>query len=74
MISFAIDRKTDLENEIKVAFADAKQLSDTWGIEYIETSTKANFNCKESFERLAQKIVALKKDDGGNTKCGCNIF
>ena len=39
----------------------------------IETSAKTNFNCKEAFEKLAQKIVA-EKSSGDGKKCGCNIF
>ena len=69
-----VGNKQDLESERKVAFADAKQLADSWGIEYIETSAKTNFNCKEAFEKLAQKIVALKSNSGGSDKCNCVIF
>ena len=62
-----------MENERKVSHADAKQLADSWGIEYIETSAKTNFNCKEAFEKLAQKIVSSKKPQtsGG---CPCIII
>lgn len=35
-----------------------------WGVEYIETSAKTNFNCKEAFEKMAQKIVELKCSAG----------
>ena len=69
-----VGNKQDLENERKVAFADAKQLADTWGIEYIETSAKTNFNCKEAFEKLAQKIVEKKNNEPAPGKTCCNIF
>ena len=69
-----VGNKQDLENERKVTLAEAKQVAESWGIEYIETSAKTNFNCKEAFEKLAQKIVAMKKTDGGKDKCKCNIF
>ena len=69
-----VGNKQDLENERKVTFAEAKQLADSWNIEYIETSAKTNFNCKEAFEKLAQKIVAMKKEDGNGKPCKCNIF
>ena len=52
----------------------AKQLASSWGIEYIETSAKTNFNCKEAFEKLAQKIVEMKKSDSSEKKCGCYIY
>ena len=55
-----VGNKQDLENERKVTFAEAKSLADSWGIEYIETSAKTNFNCKEAFEKLAQYIVRAK--------------
>ena len=41
-----VGNKHDLEEERKVPHADAKQLADSWGVEYIETSAKTNFNCK----------------------------
>ena len=69
-----VGNKQDLENERQVSYAEAKQQADAWGIEYIETSAKTNFNCKEAFEKLAQKIVAIKNGDGGEKKCGCTIY
>ena len=69
-----VGNKQDLENERKVTFAEAKQLADSWNMEYIETSAKTNFNCKEAFERLAQKIAEIKSADGADKKCGCNII
>ncbi len=67
-----VGNKQDLENERKVPHADAKQLADSWGIEYIETSAKTNFNCKEAFEKLAQKIVKAKT--APKPKPCCNIM
>ena len=51
-----VGNKQDLTNERKVDYEQAKKTADQWGIEYIETSAKTNFNCKEAFEKLAQKI------------------
>ncbi len=67
-----VGNKQDLDKERKVNFDEAKALADSWNIEYIETSAKTNFNCKEAFEKLAQKIVEMKKE-GEKDKC-CNIF
>ena len=39
--------KQDLENERKVSFNEAKALADSWGIPYIEASSKTNFNWKK---------------------------
>ena len=69
-----VGNKSDLEKERKVSFDEAKSLASEWGIEYIETSAKTNFNCKEAFERLAQKIVEMKKNDDVGKTCKCNIF
>ena len=32
----------------------------SWGIEYIETSFKANINCNEAFEKLVALIASIK--------------
>ena len=70
-----VGNKQDLEKEREVTLAEAKQLASSWGIEYIETSAKTNFNCKEAFEKLAQKIALLKKkEEPDEKKCRCNIY
>jgi len=69
-----IGNKQDLGNERKVQFDEAKELAQSWGIEYMETSAKSNFNCKEAFERLAKQIIQMKKEEGSEKKCSCNIF
>ena len=35
-------------------------MADSWGIEYIETSEKTDFNVVQVFEKLAQDIVKYK--------------
>ena len=67
-----VGNKQDLKDR-KVQYNEAKQLADLWGIEYIETSAKTNFNVKEAFEKLAVKIAASrsKPKSGG---CPCNII
>ena len=70
-----VGNKQDLENERKISYDDGKKLAESWGIEYIETSTKNNFNCKEAFERLAQKIVQFKKvPPSPGPCCCCNVM
>ena len=73
-----VGNKQDLEKERQVLYKDAKALADSWGIEYIETSAKTNFNCKEAFERLAQKIVQTKNPGNSSGRCchccNCNIM
>ena len=70
-----VGNKQDLESERQVTYAEAKAQADSWGIEYMETSAKTNFNCKEAFEKLAQKIVKAKLQSSNNTGgCPCNIM
>ena len=68
-----VGNKQYLENERKVTFAEAKQVADSWGIEYIETSAKTNFNCKETFEQLAVKIYESRPKIKGSS-CPCYIY
>ena len=72
-----VGNKQDLENERQVNYSEAKEMADKWGIEYIETSAKTNFNCKEAFEMLAQEIVQKKGKNsgkGGKSRTCCNII
>ena len=74
-----VGNKQDLSNERQVPYSVAKETADSWGIEYIETSAKTNFNCKEAFEKLAKKIVEQKKGkkggkNNGGSCCRCVIF
>ena len=55
-----INRKQTGFRKWKVQYSEAKQLADSWGIEYMETSAKTNFNCKEAFEKLALEIIKTK--------------
>ena len=67
-----VGNKQDLDDERQVTYLEAKNLADSWGIEYVETSAKTNFNCKEAFEKLAQKIVMFKasiRTNGGGCQC-----
>ena len=69
-----VGNKIDLENERQVTYAEAKAQASAWGIEYMETSAKTNFNCKEAFEKFAQNIVKSKSPSSGGNKCPCIII
>ena len=69
-----VGNKQDLDNERQVEYAEAKALADKWKVEYIETSAKTNFNCKEAFERLAVKIVESNKSLVSQRGKCCNVF
>ena len=52
-----VGNKQDLTNNREVSYDDAKQLADSWNIDYIETSAKTNFNCKKAFEIWAKDVI-----------------
>ena len=62
-----VGNKKDLENERKVTYSEAKSQADEWNIEYIETSTKTDFNCKKAFENLARTIFRARYKGRGST-------
>ena len=62
-----VGNKKDLENERKVTYSEAKSQADEWNIEYIETSTKTDFNCKKAFENLARTIFRSRYKGRGST-------
>ena len=68
-----IGNKQDLADNREIPYDDAKQLADSWGIDYIETSAKTDFNCKEVFERLAVKIYESKAKTK-KSSCPCSIY
>ena len=57
-----VGNKQDLANERQVLYQEAKDLADSWGIPYIETSAKTNYNCKEAFEILIKNIIKFKNE------------
>ena len=57
-----VGNKLDLDNERQVSYKEAKDLADSWGISYIETSDKTNFKCKEAFEILAKDVIKFKNE------------
>ena len=70
-----VGSKQDLTNNREVSYDEAKQLADSWNIEYIETSAKNNFNCDEAFEHLAPKIYEYKsRQKRKRSSCPCSIY
>ena len=65
----------DLSNDRQVEYEEAKKLADSWGIDYIETSAKTNYNCKEAFESIIKKCGESKLHPPVVKKsCPCNIY
>ena len=70
-----IGNKQDLASDREVSYDDAKKLADSWNIDYLETSAKTNFNCKEAFESMAIKIYESQaKTKKPSSSCPCSIY
>ncbi len=67
-----VGNKEDLENKRQVIYSEAKAQADSWGIQYMETSAKTNFNCQEALEKLVLEIEKKNSNDSG-CPC-CNIM
>ena len=57
-----VGNNQELEKERKVSYNEAKDLADSWEIEYLEASAKTKYNVKEVFEKLIKEIIAYKKE------------
>ena len=59
-----IGNKCDLEEKRKVTFQEGKDFATSNGMQFIETSAKADTKVKEAFELLTQEIIkaSLTKD------------
>ena len=68
-----VGNKQDLSDKREVQYDEAKKLAESWGIDYIETSAKTKFNCKEAFQALAKKIADAKIPVKKPCLC-CNIY
>ena len=69
-----VGNKQELEKERQVSYISAMTLADSWGIKYIETSDKTNYNCKEAFEILAKEIISFKKNKKNKSEKKCQII
>ena len=48
--------KCDLEKERKVTPEEGKELAESWGISFFETSAKARINIEEAFTELVKQV------------------
>ena len=64
-----VGNKQDLGNKRKISYCEGKQLADSLGIEYIETCSKLNVNCKEVFNNLSKKIIKYKAKNKSSKNC-----
>ena len=68
-----IGNKNDLNNEREIQFKDAKNLAKKWGIDYIETSAKNNFNCREALELIVRKYYNDHNEREKKKCCCCYV-
>jgi len=57
-----VGNKCDMEDERVISFERGKQLADSLGLEFFETSAKENVNVRAVFERLVD-IICEKMSD-----------
>ena len=69
-----IGNKIDLNNERTIQFKDAKNLAKKWGIDYIETSAKNNFNCREALELIVRKYYNDHNEREKKKCCCCCVI
>jgi len=58
-----VGNKLDLENERVVSYSEAKELAESWGVEYCEISSKNGFDCQKVIEKITKKVINLQRDD-----------
>merc|ERR1712018_699029 len=73
-----VGNKSDMEDERVISFERGKQLADSLGLEFFETSAKENINVRAVFERLVDIICdkmseSLDSDPTLNTNKGTRL-
>lgn len=58
-----IGNKCDLEEKRTVSTQQGKELAETYGMQFIETSAKSNTNVSEAFELLGKEVMKLSLND-----------
>jgi len=73
-----VGNKCDMEDERVISYERGKQLADSLGLEFFETSAKENINVRAVFERLVDMICdkmseSLDADPGLNSSKGTRL-
>ena len=73
-----VGNKADLpDNQHEVTYAMGKQLADSWGVPFIETSAKTGVNVNEAFELIVKEMKEHKDPkplEDEQTGCACIIL
>ena len=57
VLKILIGNKSDLEEKRVISYNQGKEFADTYGLKFIETSAKKNFNVNEAFETLGRDLM-----------------
>ena len=58
-----VGNKLDLKNERVVRYSEAKELADSWEIEYCEISTRNDSDCQKILEKIIKKYIIIQKEN-----------
>ncbi|KAF5093391.1 hypothetical protein D0Z03_002435 [Geotrichum reessii] len=65
-----VGNKTDLDSQRQVSYEEGKNLAESFGAAFVETSAKNNSNIDKAFEALIAQIDA-SSSDGASKEKGC---
>ena len=72
VFKFLVGNKSDLAEERKVSFEEAKEYADKHDLPYIETSAKEGININELFESSIKSFLSSNKYIGGDKNIKLN--
>ena len=58
-----VGNKCDLEDKRTVSYQQGKELAETYGMQFIETSAKSNTNVDEAFQLLGREVMKMSLND-----------
>lgn len=61
--SIVIGNKCELEKDRAVSFEEGKELADSLGFTFMESSAKTAYNVKSAFRVLLTQIMYMRKDE-----------
>lgn len=64
IVYLVIGCKTDLESQRQVSYEDGQAFANLYGLQFIETSSKARHNVDQAFQILAEEIYDRISDSG----------
>ena len=68
-----VGNKTDMTDRRVVSYEEAKELADSLGVEYIETSAKTAVGVEESFTKMTKSIKSKIVTSPGSNPASANV-